>query len=171
MIAASAASAAPGFPDVQPIDFGGPKPTARVTRAGGDERPPLVVLYDRDCGLCTASARQLRRWDRGGRLELLSLQDAIRSDSDRPVLAAAVRGRPLFAALHVYDEATGAIHAGGSAALAIGAALPGGRIVRVLSALPPFRWVIDVGYRVIARQRHRIGRWLRLEGPTCDVPR
>ena len=29
----------------------------------------LVVMYDRDCGLCKATARRLRRWDRHGRLE------------------------------------------------------------------------------------------------------
>ena len=63
------------------------------------------------------------------------------------------------------------VRAGGDAVLAIGGALPGGRIVRVLGALPPVRWAVDLGYRLVARHRHRIGRWLRLEGPACDVPR
>jgi predicted DCC family thiol-disulfide oxidoreductase YuxK len=166
---------APGFAGFEPIDFGGPKPARRVAGPAGGGGvgggPALVVLYDRDCGICTASARQLRRWDRRGRLELLPLQDAIGPGTDRPDVAEAVAGRPLLAALHVYDEATGAIHAGGDAALAIGTALPGGRVVRALAVLPPFRWAVGLGYRMIARHRRRIGRWLRLEGPTCDVPR
>ena len=155
---------------ILPIDYGGPKPVARVHRPGG-HGPSLVVLYDRDCGLCTASARQLRRWDRHGRLELLSLQDATGpAAAERPRLAAAIAGLPLLTALHVYEEGSGAIRAGGAAALAIGAVLPGGAIVRVLSWIPPVRWSVDLGYRLVARQRRRIGRWLRLEGPSCDVP-
>src|SRR4051794_23879747 len=100
-----AIAAAEPFAGVQPIDFGGPRPLRiRDARAvGGGAR--LVVLYDRDCGLCTATARRLRRWDRHGRLELLPLQDA--DVADRPALADTVRGLPLTAALHVVDERTG----------------------------------------------------------------
>jgi predicted DCC family thiol-disulfide oxidoreductase YuxK len=156
------------FPDVLPIDFGGPKPR-RLPERPDPGGPRLVVLYDRDCGLCTATARQLRRWDRHGRLELVPLQDA--DVPDRPALADAVRGLPLSAAIHVLDEETGAVSAGGDATLAIGRALPGGRIVRVLGAIPPVRWAVALGYGVVARHRHLIGRWLRLEGPACDVPR
>jgi len=161
--------------DARPIDVGGPidfgGPTMLPPDEGRRDRggPRLVVLYDRDCGLCTASARQLRRWDRHGRLELLPLQDA--TAVGRPALAAAVRGLPLSAALHVVDEATGDVRSGGAAALRIGVALPGGGVVRVLGAIPPFRWAVGMGYRVVARQRHRIGRWLRLEGPACELPR
>jgi predicted DCC family thiol-disulfide oxidoreductase YuxK len=162
-------SGSEAFPGFQPIDFGGPRPLPRAVGVGGDEGPRLVVLYDRDCGLCTATARRLRRWDRHGRLELLPLQDA--TIGDRPVLAAAVRELPLKAALHVVDEASGATRAGGDAALAIGGVLPGGWIVRALGRVPPVRWAVGLGYDVVARNRHRIGRWLRLEGPACDVPR
>jgi predicted DCC family thiol-disulfide oxidoreductase YuxK len=129
----------------------------------------LVVLYDRDCGLCTATARALRRWDRHDRLELLPLQDAERSD--RPAIVAAWRERPLSTALHVVEEAGGRVRAGGDAALAIAAALPGGGVVRPLAAIPPLRWLVGLTYGIVARHRHRIGRWLRLEGPACDVPR
>jgi hypothetical protein len=31
--------------------------------------------------------------------------------------------------------------------------------------LGAFRWT------TVRQRRHRIGRWLRLEGPVCDVPR
>ena len=157
---------------VQPIDFGGPSPLPRASaRSSGRaaDGPRLVVLYDRDCGLCTASARRLRRWDRRGRLELLPLQDA--DVSDRPILAERVRGLPLTAALHVVDERTSDVRAGGDAVLAILAALPGGAAARVVGAIPSVRWIVGVGYDAVAGNRHRIGRWLRLEGPACDVPR
>ena len=128
----------------------------------------LVVLYDRDCGLCTATAKRLQRWDRAGRLVLLPLQEA--GSSARPRIAAMTRTLPLSAALHVVDERTGAIHAGGDAAIAIATALPGGGIARAAGALPPVRWGVRRAYDIVARNRHRIGRWLRLEGPACDIP-
>jgi predicted DCC family thiol-disulfide oxidoreductase YuxK len=157
------------LPDVPRIDFGGSAPLPQRVDATGGDGPRLVVLYDRDCAICTASARWLSRSDRHGRLVLLPLQDA--ESSGRPAVAEAVRGLPLSAALHVLDESSGVVRAGGDAALAIGAALPGGRIVRVLGAIPPVRGAIGLGYAVVARHRRRIGRWLRLEGPACDLPR
>lgn len=144
-----------------------PSTGARVAGAAADR---LVVLYDRDCGLCTATARRLRRWDRAGRLELLPLQDAAGSP-DRPELVAMSRDLPLSAVLHVLEERTGVVHGGGDAMLAIAAALPGGRIVRPVAAVPPVRWIVGRVYGLVARNRHRIGRALRLEGPACDLPR
>jgi hypothetical protein len=99
----------------------------------------------------------------------LPLQEAATSDS--PHIARAGRERSLSAALHAVDESTGAIRVGGDAALAIASELPGGFVVRPFVGIPPFRWAVGVGYALIARHRRRIGRWLRLEGPACDVPR
>jgi predicted DCC family thiol-disulfide oxidoreductase YuxK len=146
-----------------------------VSAAGAQVRPlggaaahhRLVVLYDRDCGVCAFSARRIRRWDRDGRLDLVPLQAA--ATSGRPELERAARERPLADALHVVDEGTGRVRAGGDAVLAIAAALPGGALVRPLAAIPPFRWALAVGYDLVARNRHRIGRWLGLEGPVCVV--
>jgi predicted DCC family thiol-disulfide oxidoreductase YuxK len=157
------------FDGLQPIDFSIVPASDLPHVIGPVGSPRLIVLYDRDCGICTATARTLRRWDRHERLGLLPLQEA--AASDRPQIAAAGRELPLSAALHVVDERSGAIHAGGDAALAIVAALPGGGIIRPFAALPPFRWIVGIGYGLIARQRRRIGRWLRLEGPACELPR
>ena len=153
---------------------------ARV-RPPDDVRPPvevqppdgsaaadrLVILYDRDCGVCALSARRLRRWDRAGRLDLVPFQ--IAASSGRPELERAARERPLSDALHVVDERTGRVQAGGDALLAIAAVLPGGALVRPLGAISPFRWALNALYRLVARNRERIGRWLRLEGPVCVV--
>lgn len=128
----------------------------------------LVVLYDRDCGICQATARRLERWDRDDRLEVLALQVA--AGSDRPALAAVARSYPLLDTLHVVDLTTGRVAAGGAAVFAIGAALPGGALVRALGIVPPFRWFVAGGYALIARNRHALGRLLGVEGPACDVP-
>ncbi len=127
----------------------------------------LVVLYDRDCGVCAFSARRLRRWDRNRRLDLVPLQAA--ATSGRAALERAARDRPLADALHVIDERSGRVDAGGDAVLAIAAVLPGGGAIRPLAAIPPFRWALGVGYHLVAQNRHRIGRWLGLEGPVCVV--
>jgi predicted DCC family thiol-disulfide oxidoreductase YuxK len=131
--------------------------------------PRLVVMFDRDCGLCQATARRLRRWDRHRRLELLSLQDA--AESGRPAIEETAQAHPLLDELHVLDESTGRVDAGGDAALAILAALPGGRVVGPLRQIPPVRWIVGAAYSLVARNRHLIGRRLGLEGPACDTPR
>jgi predicted DCC family thiol-disulfide oxidoreductase YuxK len=146
------------------VSLTGPRRAAASSDVGR-----LVVMYDRDCGLCLATARRLRRWDRHGRLELLSLQDA--AVSDRPVVASTARTHPVLAELHVLDEATGRVDAGGDAALAIAAALPGGSLVRPFRRIGPVRWIVGGLYNFVARNRHAIGRRLGLEGPDCDLPR
>ncbi len=127
----------------------------------------LLVLYDRDCGICTASALRLRRWDRAGRLELLALQAA--AADERPAVRAVAAGHPLHDELHVLEPGSGLLRSGGAAVLEIAARLPGGRIPAALSRVPPVAWAIGLGYGLIARNRHAISRALRLE-TVCVVP-
>jgi predicted DCC family thiol-disulfide oxidoreductase YuxK len=128
----------------------------------------LVVLYDRDCGLCLATARLLGRWDRSGLLDLVALQQA--SLDPRPAVRAAAARRALERELHAVDVAgSGAVAAGGDAVLAVVGRLPGGRVPAAILGVPPFRWTVAVGYRLVAANRHRIGRLVRLEGPGCLV--
>jgi predicted DCC family thiol-disulfide oxidoreductase YuxK len=135
--------------------------------AGAAAAPALTVLYDRDCGLCQATVRQLRRWDRRGRFSIVPLQSA--PDSSDPAVRAAAAQWPLESAVHVV-AADGRVLAGGDAALAIIHELPGGGLLDPWREVAPFRWVIGAGYDAIAGHRHEIGRALRLEGPACDVP-
>ena len=132
----------------------GPALATATGVAKSPRSPRLVVMYDRDCGLCTATAKRLRRWDRHGRLEMLSLQDA--AVSDRPAVAETARTHPVLAELHVLDEATGRVDAGGDAALAIAAALPGGWLVRPFRRIAPVRWIVGAFYDIIAKHRHAI---------------
>ena len=143
---------------------------ARHRRVGAGRREPLTVLYDRDCGLCAATARTLRRWDRDGRLAVVAFQDVAAETPDE--VARLASGRPIAAALHAVDAQTGEVSSGGQAVLEIVGRLPGGsRPAALVATVPPARWAVGVGYAIVARNRHRIGRWLRLEGPDCDVPR
>ncbi|MBA3876866.1 MAG: hypothetical protein C0498_08005 [Anaerolinea sp.] len=127
----------------------------------------LLVLYDRDCGICVATAARLRRWDREGRLELLALQAA--GTDDRPLVRDVAAGHPLHDELHVLDPATGAVESGGRAFLEIAERLPGGRRPAALARIPPAAWVIGLGYALIARNRRAISRALRLD-TACAVP-
>ena len=128
----------------------------------------LVVLYDLDCGLCVAVAGWLARRDLDGRLELLPLQHA--ASSGRPVLERIASGHDLHAELHVVDEASGRIRAGGGAMIEILGRLPGGRLIAAIGRLPPFAWVIGLGYALVARNRRAISRALRLERACAVMP-
>lgn len=127
----------------------------------------LLVLFDRDCGICTATAERLARWDRAGRLELLALQAA--ADDPRALVREVAAGHPLHDELHVLDPSTGAVRSGGRAVLEIAARLPGGRLPALLGRWPPAAWVIGLGYALVARNRHAISRALRMD-TVCAVP-
>ena len=134
-------------------------------RPGASER--LVVLFDRDCGICAAVVARLRRWDRDGRLELLPLQAAA-ADS-RDAVRAVAASHPLHDELHVIEPCSGLVRAGGRAVLEIAARLPGGRVPALLSGLPPAAWAVGVGYGLVARNRRAISRALHFD-TVCAIP-
>ena len=129
--------------------------------------PSLTILYDEDCGVCRATIAQLCRWDRAGRLAPVPLQSA--DASADPVIRHVAETSSLEEAIHAVD-ADGGVHVGGDAVLAIVHELPGGRVLDPWRRVAPFRWVIGIGYDLVARHRHELGRALNLEGPACDIP-
>jgi predicted DCC family thiol-disulfide oxidoreductase YuxK len=121
------------------------------------DRPCLTVVFDDECGVCKEAVQSLRRWDRDGRLEFVSLHDA--RASDRPALERlAAEGLP-DDGLCVVDEASGSVIAGGHAALAILDALPGGWLLRPWSSLPRAGAAAELVYRIAARHRDTLA-WL-----------
>jgi predicted DCC family thiol-disulfide oxidoreductase YuxK len=125
---------------------------------------PLTVLYDADCGWCSAVARRLRRLDRGSRLRFVPLQAA--EESADVHVAILARRRDLAAALHVVD-ASGAWTSGGAAVLWILDSLPSLRPLARLARLPILGWLVEPAYRVVADHR---GRLSGLLGAACRVP-
>ena len=127
----------------------------------------LLVLYDRDCGICGVTADRLRRWDREGQLELVALQAA--GTDERAVVREVAASHPLHDEMHVLDPATGDVNAGGRAVLEIVGRLPGGRVPAALARLRPAAWAVGLGYALVARNRRALSRALRLE-TKCRVP-
>src|SRR5688500_1406961 len=117
----------------------------------------LTVLYDADCGVCTATARILRRLDRRGRLSMVPLQTATRADA--PTF------ERLLDSLHAVDE-QGRWWVGADAVIEIGRRIPTLRLFTVAVRLPFARPVIDATYRLITRNRHRLSRALGMSA--CD---
>ena len=132
----------------------------------GRDGSRLTVLYDRDCGICGLTARALRRWDRARRFELVPVQAAAARGDAR--LSEVAEHYLLTDELHVVDD-LGRVASGGDAALAIVDALPGGRSLRPWAALPPFRALARLSYRLVARYRGALGSWLGLD-LVCSAP-
>lgn len=118
-----------------------------------------MVLYDADCGFCSWCATALDRLDRGHRLRLLPLQSAATALDDAPP------ERLLLESMHVRDDA-GRWDRGGAALLRIARVVPILRPLAIAGRLPFARLGFEAWYRVIARNRHRLGRLLGLDGCT-----
>lgn len=110
---------------------------------------PLVV-YDGTCGFCRRWVERLRRWDRGGRLEFLPLQDA-----DAPVVTGVDRAE-LEQAAHVVLP-SGQVVAGAAAFRALCPFLSGGSVPFRLLGLPGVLPLAERLYRWIAWHRGPVG--------------
>jgi predicted DCC family thiol-disulfide oxidoreductase YuxK len=121
----------------------------------------LLVLYDADCGICTRTARLLRRLDRRGALDLMPAQAADHIDGV-PSLSERLR------ALQVRD-ARGRWLSAGAAGVRIAGAVPVLRPLAVLAGLPVLRRLVEPAYALVADNRHRISRWIG--ATTCEVVR
>lgn len=128
-----------------------------MSGAGGSAR--LVVLFDADCGFCSWSATLLDRLDRGHALRLVPLQRAAAELDDAPPQ------QVLLATMHVRGR-DGRWERGGAALLRIAGVVPILRPLAVAGRVPPVRWVFEAWYRLVARNRHRLGRLLGLESCT-----
>jgi predicted DCC family thiol-disulfide oxidoreductase YuxK len=120
----------------------------------------LTILYDADCGFCAWTVRLLRRLDWRGDLQLI------------PLARASMPGRPsvdeLSESLHVVDP-EGRWWAGAEAWLQVATRIPELRALAWLANVPLGRRVIDLGYRLVARNRHRLSALLGLTA--CNRPR
>src|SRR5450759_4656365 len=121
------------------MQSGGPARGRRVS-----ERP-YTLVYDGDCRFCAHSVDLVATWDRGETVEIVPFQ----------------RGGVHERFPWIPESAFGA-----AAAERLVRILPGGRPLGCLFALPFARPMADRVYRLVARNRTRLGC-----GTHCAVPR
>jgi predicted DCC family thiol-disulfide oxidoreductase YuxK len=124
----------------------------------------LTVVFDQDCGVCTASVDWLRRLDRAG---------VLRFTGNQGELPAGVPREETGETIFVVDELRGRVftraHAVSRALLALsGWRTLGLQLLGLLMLLPGLSWLADRGYRAFARRRHRVSAALGLQ--SCRIP-
>jgi predicted DCC family thiol-disulfide oxidoreductase YuxK len=121
-----------------------------------------TVLYDEDCGFCRWSLDKILAWDRNGLLRSVPIQS-----EEGAQLLADVPGELWLESWHLV-EPSGEVRSGGAAAAPLVDRLPGGRPLAYL--FRRFPRPTDRAYRLVARNRDRMARVLRIDA-TCDVRR
>jgi predicted DCC family thiol-disulfide oxidoreductase YuxK len=114
---------------------------------------PLTVIYDGNCPVCRLTVRAMRILDWWGRLEFTPLQRFKPRSSGDP------SKRELIRALHVRDS-EGRWHRGGDAAVRIAGAVPILVPLSLVGRLPGLHGPVEATYRLVADNRHAIGRLL-----------
>lgn len=116
-----------------------------------------TMLYDADCGLCTAAAAWLMRRARAGELEA------------KPLQTATLPGAPdLTQTLHLVTGA-GHVLTGARAVLAAARTVPRWGAAARLADNKAGHALLEPGYRWIARHRRGIGSALGIK-QVCSVP-
>jgi predicted DCC family thiol-disulfide oxidoreductase YuxK len=116
-----------------------------------DERRDWIV-WDGECGFCRRAVDWALARDRAGRFEAVPYQ-ALSEPPMTPELRAACRD-----AVHV-RTADGRWLRAGRACLFVLERIGWPWVARV-AAWPPFIWIVELGYRVVARNRPFFSRWL-----------
>ncbi len=106
----------------------------------------LTVYYDGDCSVCSKSMARLKRLDRGGRVRAVPFAGAN--------LPAGITERDARRELHVVSSA-GRIYRGWQAVSKLLRLSRRTWLVGAVGAVPPFRWLGAIGYRLFARHRYR----------------
>jgi predicted DCC family thiol-disulfide oxidoreductase YuxK len=124
------------------------------------ERVP-VVLYDADCGFCTWVVDRIAARVEAGVIEIVPLQ-AERADT---LLDGRVTEQAKWESWHLVQP-DGSVHSGGAAIPLLLSHVKGGRAIGRITARFPRG--TDAAYRLVARNRDRLGRVVRAD--RCRVP-
>jgi predicted DCC family thiol-disulfide oxidoreductase YuxK len=125
---------------------------------------PATLVYDGDCGICTAAAAWLGRRVAPARLRLVAVSE-VAAD---PGLEAALAGRDLLATLHL-ARADGGVLTGARAVLAAARLVPRWRVLAIVFDQRVGHALLEPVYRRVARHRRQIGRLLGLPA-SCPMP-
>lgn len=125
----------------------------------------LLVVFDGECGLCRAARQWAEERDRRGRLRFVPYQDA---DLARlaPGLTPAQAARSLYAI-----APDGQRYRGARAVFMTLRSLPGAwGLLGTVWALPPLSLLAEPFYRLVARHRVAVSRWLGLTQCRLEAP-
>jgi predicted DCC family thiol-disulfide oxidoreductase YuxK len=138
------------------------RPCPVIMHASQDARPgmprpsshygyPRTLIFDGDCTFCQRAVSLLRRWDKYGRLRFVPFQDA-EALAELPVIPRA----NLEQAMHLVTP-NGDVYPGAASVPVMLGVLRWGRPLSLLFRIPGVPWLAARVYRVIARNRHRLG--------------
>lgn len=122
----------------------------------------VAILYDDDCGFCRWLLTKILRWDRGGRLRPVALQD---EESDL-----LLHGLPPGEKMDSWHLVMGGrVYSAGAAIAPLLRVLPGGWILALPAAAFPgiTEWI----YRRLAERRNWLGAKLGLGPDACRISR
>jgi len=115
------------------------------------EEERALLLWDGGCTFCRRCVARVRTRDAAGRIRALPWQEA-----PSPPMTEAIRARCESAVVLILPG--GDTLDGGRACLAVLGLLGWRRTAAILSA-PPLVWAVEAGYRLVARNRNRLGRF------------
>jgi predicted DCC family thiol-disulfide oxidoreductase YuxK len=124
--------------------------------------PDLTILFDGHCALCRASAARVRRFDSGGRIELLDLHDP--SVSERYAKIDREEAMKWMVAVNPQGRA----YKGADAWARVGILLPGWNLLAWILLVPGIHWLATRIYAWIARNRYRWSRTI-CNDDSCSV--
>jgi predicted DCC family thiol-disulfide oxidoreductase YuxK len=110
-----------------------------------------LLLWDGKCGLCRRAVEWVRRRDRAERFEIIPYQEAA-TPPMTPELRAACRR-----AMHVVTADGQVLRAGRASVFVLRET--GSRRLAAVLGVPPFVWVVEIIYRIVARNRSHLS-WL-----------
>jgi len=111
------------------------------------------MLYDGACGMCRRMVGWVRRRDTRHEFEIVAYQDSPQPPMTPQLYEACRR------AVHVI-KSDGQILRAGQATLFILESLGRGHALPRILRLPPFIWLIELGYKLVARHRQFFSRFL-----------
>ncbi len=112
------------------------------------------IYWDGECGLCRHFAQWVERKDAKGvrRFDLVPFQDAPDPPMD-PAHREANRR-----AVHVYTRDGRWLRAGRSVLFVLSHLGPGWKVLAAVGRIPPFIWIVELGYVLVARNRGLVAR-------------